>query len=354
MQRAFGALRKARERGRVLTAEPRLSTTAAKSDLWIPAPASGGIELFGLAVAHVLIARGGDAVVKRFPSFAAIAKDSAFAPESVASALGLPLRLVEQTIEELASSPRPLVLVDRGPLLRQVIGLGLNVLLGSVGRTGGLVRHPTWSLPEGLGTAQKTNDEFPRSAKEPVVLLYGANPSYLRSPGWLEGLARASFVVSFSPFEDETAAHAQVILPVATPLESGQLAFGSTLDGKPFASVGPAAVSFLSDTLEGQEALIRLARELGVALPWGNAPSYREALAQALGVGGRAAAVASSLAVRELSGDLAEQLRELPKNTPVSPSADFPLALTLHPISSPRQTASASLLQLIALMTVLA
>jgi anaerobic selenocysteine-containing dehydrogenase len=125
--------------------------------------------------------------------------------------------------------------------------LSLNALLGAIDRDQHmvspleeLVRLPP--LPQGL-PGQKIErldrQRFPLAADAPWALpeAIGANPDavsalflYYSNPlashpggsAWAEALARIPLIVSFSPFLDETSAHADWILPESTCLERYQ------------------------------------------------------------------------------------------------------------------------------------
>src|SRR5205823_3302150 len=104
--------------------------------------------------------------------------------------------------------------------------LALNVLVGGVGRSGGVVLNPP-SVFEGapatrstrLADWQQAADRL-RGRQVQTVLVYGANPVYsLPSLGFRDLLPQAPFVVSFSSFVDETTELADLVLPSHLPLE---------------------------------------------------------------------------------------------------------------------------------------
>jgi len=278
-QRAFGALRQASQRAWLATADARLSVTAARSDDWIPVARHELPEL-ALSIAHAMLREQPD-IERRSPAFAALAKEARFAPAQAAARLGIRARLVERSASALLGGG--VVVVDGSDPAVAAAGIALDVLAGAVGRQGGLV--PVAEPLPADGAAPATSGAFPASEGATTVLFVGANPLQLaiRDREWQAGLARASAIVSLTSFLDETAAQADFVLPVSTALESRQLTWGATLDGRGFASAGPAAVRPLYDTLEPVEALLRVGRALGADLPWKDAGGWYAGTAETLG-----------------------------------------------------------------------
>ena len=330
-QRAFAAIRAGGElRGFIATASGRLSTTAARGDLWIP-------------VRPDQMARFGAAIYRQLES----GKGTELAAE-----LGIPADLIEVTAKQLSSRKRPVVVTDRSDPDTQRVGIALNQLLGAVDREGGLLRAATLSGP--AESSSQWSDRFPDDVAKPIVVLLDANPVYLSRPdtGWAEGLKRASFVASVSSFPDETAATAAVVLPPSTPLETKALRWGSTFGGEGFASAGPAAVPKLYDTLDRSEILIRIAKAANAALPWSSTDEYIAAVAGPLAAaelfeeggfvkvkaGGavEGAVEGPARAPADAGAPVAEAPPERPPaalptiHPPAAPPAEFPLALDLR------------------------
>ena len=280
-QRAFGAMREGPRRACVVTADARLSVTAARSNDWFPV-ARHHLPEFALSVAHAMV-RMSPAVAARSPAFAALAGETRFGATETGKRLGIRPHLIDWTASGLGMGG--VVVVDGADRGIEAAGMALNLVAGAIGRPGGVVAAALPPLPAGLGEPQaRETGEFPRTRAAPVVILAAANPVQLAlaGSGFREGLARASFVVSLSPFLDESAERADLVLPVSTPLESRNLTWGCTLDGRGFVSAGPAAVKPLYDTLEWPEALLRVGRALSVELPWKDAGAYFAAAAEAL------------------------------------------------------------------------
>src|SRR5690606_10153139 len=96
----------------------------------------------------------------------------------------------------------------------------LDWALGAVGRT---VRLPA---PEGGRRASYKETlalvDAMKGGKVGLLLVHDTNPAYSlpASVGFAEAVEKVPFVVSFASVPDETTAHADLILPDHTPLES--------------------------------------------------------------------------------------------------------------------------------------
>lgn len=346
-QRAFAAVRRRSDRGRIFTASPRLSVTASHADRWIPVQ-TRHLALYALGVAHTLLSEHADALAPHLEELAASHADFAayrdfvtaerFAAATVAHTLGVRSVEIQDVAAALVTRPNAVVVTDRSMLDVQLAGMGLNLLIGAVGRAGGVLRraNPEFATPP-PSRAPARRADFPQTAANPVVLLYRANPLFLAAAGsgWRSGLARASWVCSVSPFSDESGAAANLLLPLSTPLESRQLVWGSTSDAQPFVSAGPPAVTTLYHTREGADVLLRLGDLLRLDLGWRSLDAYLAETAEAaeatdlLQQGGfkvydpaepAEAAPARSFAAAQLASLV----------TATEPAADRALPLTLH------------------------
>ncbi|MEW5956602.1 MAG: molybdopterin dinucleotide binding domain-containing protein, partial [Chloroflexota bacterium] len=111
-----------------------------------------------------------------------------------------------------------------------------------------------------------------------TLFLYNANPVYEAPNGarFAEALMRVPFVVSFASTLDESAAHANLILPASTFLEIWSDDF---VEGTGYAGVSlrQPVVEPVHDTRNPGDVLLSLAAALGEpvagALPW---PGYKE------------------------------------------------------------------------------
>ena len=280
-QRAFGALRSGKVRGLLATASPRLSTTAAKSDLWLPV-AQHQLGFFGVSLIAAVLAKRPE-LKSKLPQVAALAAEARFQPDAAAKTLGLPPARLQRAVQELLDRKNPVVIADRSDPGAQAAAVALDLLLGAVGREGGVLQRHLPAFPAELTAPAQAAPAL--TATPAAVILWQSNPDYVAPAVWREALNRAPFVASFGTLTDESAQKSDVVVALSTPLECKQLSWGATLDGKAFATGGPAVVPVLHDTLEPIEAALRLAQAIGKPLPWRDAAAFQAAVASTLGAG---------------------------------------------------------------------
>lgn len=319
-------------RGHIVVVDPRLSVTAAESDEWVPIrPGTHGALALGMA--HVII--NGDLYDKPFIEDFTFGfedfEDEAGNPhmgfkrlvleeypvDRVASITGVPAGTIARLAGEFATSGPSVAML---PTSRGSMNSGnglytamsvhvLNALVGSIDAPGGVLTQRYLELTEwptleadpvaaagqvqeridGAGTTryplalsayQRVADRILAGNPYPVnaLFLYKANPVFDAPQGerFAEALQKVPFVVSFSPLMDESAAHADLVLPAATFLE----AWGDDyLEGTGYAGIAlrQPVVAPVHDVRHPGDVLLALAQALGgplaKALPWS---SYKE------------------------------------------------------------------------------
>jgi menaquinone reductase, molybdopterin-binding-like subunit len=207
---------------RIVQVDAWRSPSAALADEWI-ALRPGGEGPLALALAHALVrdqdARFGEEVRSVL---------SGFSPREAAPRTGVEPERIERLAQALVRRA-PAVAVGggdpgAGPLPRdaeRAIAL-LDVVLGSVGRDGGIVpRRPVPSPgPEDSGAPATALGDVPAGSVG-VVLLDGADDGRALPWSLLRPLlAPNAAVVSFSPFEGALAREADTLVPAPTPLET--------------------------------------------------------------------------------------------------------------------------------------
>ena len=183
--------------------------------------------------------------------------------EETSAITGVPVERIVSLAKSFAER-RPMVAVCGADVLRDSDGLlgalavhSLNVLMGNINRAGGVLfgddppLEPLVAVtrdaiaragleakpltgptpPFGAGDpARQFAETVAQSASPPVdaLLLYYANPlaSSTHPEAWAEALSRIPFVVSFSPFLDESARQADLVFPDLLPYERWQDAPG--------------------------------------------------------------------------------------------------------------------------------
>lgn len=262
------------ERGpRFVQVDTRFSRTAARTHEWVGVrPGTHGV--LALGIAYVLIRDelfDGDFVARHVSGFEDFIDAQGrrrqgyrslvmrnYRTEEVSAITGVPVERITALARSLAAN-RPAVAVC-GPdvtfasngLLAALAVHSINVLMGSINRPGGVLfadaapiqplRSPVMddTARAGLGRAPAVAPHPPFSrggealrfaeavaggeSSVEVLLLYYANPlaSSTHPELWRQALEKIPFVVSFSPFLDETARYADVVLPDALPYERWQ------------------------------------------------------------------------------------------------------------------------------------
>jgi len=328
MVSGYSYMRRGRaDRGKVVVIDPRQGVTGAKADEWIPI-VPGTDAALALGIANVLIRSGlidsdfihnysfgfedfkdgGGKTHKGFKNFVLENYD----PARVEQITGVPATTISRLAGEFAGHPPAVaILPGKGGLLNGSInGLYaamaihmLNALVGSLERPGGVLTQryfpcADWpALPpdpiaeqgrsaerlDGAGTRfplarhayQAVADRILEGTPYPVELLflYDANPVY-EVPGgarFVEAFQKVPFIVSFATFMDETAEHADLVLPEPTFLERWQ---DDAIEGLGYPGVGlrQPVIEPLHDTLHTGDFLLRVVHALGDplarAFPW--------------------------------------------------------------------------------------
>ncbi len=256
VRRAFQAWRK--DKGRLVQVEPRASVTASQADTWI-ACNPGAHAAVALSMASVIVAEGltapGVGVSEDLKGWL-----KGFTPERARAITGADPAVVRKVAKAFAKAPRAVAVAGPGPdgspgRVEDIAAvLLLNALAGKVGTKGGVVVRealPITPLGEALDEPSYDPHSLALKAKGAEVLIFaGWNPVFSGPQARvMEELARsAKFVVALTPYRDETAALADLVLPVGHFLESWgdcTTPYGSALASyslhKPLISVHPQA-----------------------------------------------------------------------------------------------------------------
>ena len=214
-------------RGVLIQAEPSMSLTGANADTWLPVRPGTEIALL-LGVANVLTTQLG--VVADALSGEARSAIGLYTLDKAASVTGLPKDRIEYVAKTLKERAPSLVLTGTAAEA-QVNGYQtaaaaamLNVLLGNVGTT--VTAHGKFPFPDLAPVTGNTRDllAFAEAADKgafDIVFICNSNPSYT-APAALkfnDKLAKVPFKVVLTQFNDETAKHADLVLPLASALE---------------------------------------------------------------------------------------------------------------------------------------
>lgn len=270
----FGRMRQGRAtvRGHFTYVGGRMSLTGASADRWLPVkPGREGILALGLA-RQILQEGLQDAAALAQSGLRAdglLNQLTAYDPAQVAEQTGLSELAIREVAREFATTRPALALAgeavathSNGPASLQAIQL-LNLLCGSLNQPGGVYpdaagepRRSSSDLIELLAALQQGSIE--------LALVHG-NPlhSVPAASGLREGLAKVSYLVSFSSLLDDTALQADLILPDHSALESWGDVVPQAGSRSPVLGLQQPVVRPLYDTRAFPEVLLALAGELG-------------------------------------------------------------------------------------------
>ena len=231
-QRSYGSFRYAawrtpgRAAGQLVQVDGRYSMTARKADEWLAVPAERQASL-AYSIAAALL-RGGfldrDFLDEVGGNVADFEREllQGYPPDAVNAATGVSVATVTRLAEQLATTPYPVVVVASDAPAALVEGvMALNALLGAFDRQGGISAPQAASAPDESATATLQDVVSGRFVPRLVALRDASVFRTLSSPAALaSALDEASLIVSFSPYLDEAAAIADLVMPAHTPLES--------------------------------------------------------------------------------------------------------------------------------------
>jgi anaerobic selenocysteine-containing dehydrogenase len=231
-QRSFGRFRRGagRPRGRLVQVEGRRSLTARKSDEWLAVGADHqAFVAYGLASVLLRENRIDRQSLDELGGNAADFENEIIArytPDNVALVTGVPVVTLLRLARDLTATPQPLVIVAADAPAEVVSAVfALNTLIGALDRPGGVFEAPSrpaeprheHSAAAALAAIAAKHEDAPA-----LVALRDASPfrSFSAPHDPVADLDRCGFIVSFSPYLDEAAACADLLLPTHTPIES--------------------------------------------------------------------------------------------------------------------------------------
>jgi len=222
--RGFAALRAQTEggAGTFVTVEPRLSTTGATADEWVPI--QPGTELaMVLGMVNVIV---GDNLARAGADLAREAA-AAYTPEEVEKQTDVKADTVRRLARRFVEQSPSLAVAggissqsEQSVALLTAVNL-LNYVAGNLGRT---VRFDRTLELGGVGGFNQVQDLIAAMDKGEVqaVLVHGANPAHT-APGWAgfaAAFGKVPFKVALATSLDETSELCDLVLPVSHSLES--------------------------------------------------------------------------------------------------------------------------------------
>jgi anaerobic selenocysteine-containing dehydrogenase len=286
--RAYGQMRQGRPgvRGKFVQAEPRLSSTAANADEWLPiAPGTEG--LLALAIAQVIVEESlydREFIAQSTAGFAEWSHALAeFAPAAVAEQIDVPADTIVRIAREFAARRPSVAVADSRDVSALVAVNALNALVGAYGRRGGILFDslPAEQAPAAPAPPRSGAAGSPQEARRDILQLMevvAANPNAIRALVLVDAnplfllpeaeqlratFERIPFIVSLSPFMDETTAMADLILPGHTYLERWRDDVPEPGTGLAIRTLAQPVVEPRFDTRDAADVLLEVARALG-------------------------------------------------------------------------------------------
>ena len=298
--------RKARH-AKLVQVECRLSNTAAAADEWIPAKPGSETDL-ALGICSALITgklydkayvqKGG----KAFDAFAKLVTEK-YAPEIVTRTTGIDVSRIKELAANFAKAKAPLAISGRGKgdsagsVMEFAAVHALNCLVGNINKKGGvwtLAKENQLTWPS-LGMDDMATKGYAKSAigesgsvaklfqavnkaegASPVEMLmtFNANPCHTLhdAKGVQTAVEKIPFVVSISPYFDDTAQMADLILPTHMFLEMSEDLYGGAGTVQPVTSLSTPITSPIFDTKNPGDIVLEMAKSLGGTIgssfPW--------------------------------------------------------------------------------------
>jgi menaquinone reductase, molybdopterin-binding-like subunit len=259
---------------RLIQVESRQSRTALKADRWLPIR-PGTEAILALGIAHIIISEklypaGIEKAAADFTDYAKMIGE--FTPAAVAETTGINSSDIIATARELAQSGPAIVIAGcdpaGGPLGKsaETAIAGLNLLIGSVGRQGGVIsRRPIPGSGKSDSKARQLADVPDGSIR---LLIMDASESGYAFPWKLlerKLVSQDALVVSFSAHVSGSAAFADYIIPTPAHLESLQEALGPSDSTRSTFSLSPPLLPAVNGTREPVEIIGKLAQATGLS-----------------------------------------------------------------------------------------
>lgn len=276
-------------RGKLVQVEARHSLTAANADDWLPVrPGSEGFLARGLAG---LLLGSGTVGEEERAAYEALYPEAPPDLAATAERCGIDATRIERLAAELSRSRRPLVMVGGSALDGEngvaagAAGLALNLLLGGVGREGGVFAGIDFGFEDRVaGDAEAAPppaalaDRLAEAGELSVLVVSEADPLHAM-PELESAFDGAATVIALSAFFDDTTLRADLVLPIQTDLERFQAVEPDPVRGIPALLVASPTVAPRGEARHPGDVALALAAAAGSALPW---PGFQEAVEASL------------------------------------------------------------------------
>ena len=278
-------------RGFFVQFEPRMSSTGAVADRWVPVvPGTEGLVAMALGAIIVELGLG---KAKDSPA-AALFKSVDI--KGMAAASGVSLEKLEELARSFAKFEHPLAIPGGGisgstnAAQAMTAVMALNALMGvASGPESGIALTPPPPDPAFVSATANSYADVKAlidkmNSGGVDVLFVAGNPIYELpvASKWAEAMARVPLVVSFSYLVDETGVYADLILPNNTYLESWGYQVVTPPGDRASISGQQPIVTPLYDTRQTTDVFLDLAQRVNEAtkkaLPWPNTAAFMKDL----------------------------------------------------------------------------
>jgi anaerobic selenocysteine-containing dehydrogenase len=317
-----------KDRVKIVQIESRASNTASKADKWI-APVPGTETALALGLAHVMIKeelcnsaflnehcfgfsdwKSADGQTRAgFKDY--VLKE--YSPEKVSVITKVKVEDIVSTAREFAGAKSPLAVCGRGKgmlngsVLEYMSVHALNALTGNLNRPGGIYIHKPLPLSplvdmeiDDIAKAGLQKDRLDRAGSDinPInhslffnlsdrisknsqpevdtMLIFSSNPAFTLPDGgdFRHIMSKVPFIVSFSPYRDESALMADLVLPDHNYLEKVDDIVWPAGIQYPVYGLTQPVIDPLYDTKNSGDVIIRIANKIGGTVgrsfPWRN------------------------------------------------------------------------------------
>ncbi len=262
-------------RGKLISVTPHQSLTDMNADEWL-AINPGTEHIAALAIARLVAEQGGGAA----GAAGAVLNSPAVAVEQAAQTWGVTPDLLRAVARDFARNGRSLAVgpgVKSSHRAATAVAAAVAILNQVAGNVGNTVRLEQREEHTATGTYRDMQDLLTRinAGQVTALLVYGPNPVYSmpEHEQVVDALQRLNFVASFSPYLDETSAHAHVLLPDHHFLES----WGDYVPRTGVYSLIQPVMTPVFQTKQTPDVLLAIAQRARVNLP-NAAPTYYDYL----------------------------------------------------------------------------
>ncbi|MFC1840413.1 molybdopterin-dependent oxidoreductase [Thermodesulfobacteriota bacterium] len=309
----------------IVQVESRASNTASKADKWVPAR-PGTETALALGIAHIIIKEGlyDKTFVENntngflpyetkdgetYKGFKQLVLEH-YTPEKVSVITGISVSDITEIAMTFSGADAPVAVCGKGKgllngdALEYMAAYALNALTGRINKPGGLIicdplplnsfpdiefddiakealKAPPVDLAEDVNNSGQSlfNNltDIILSSEKPVVdtmLVFSSNPAFTLPDGgdFNQSLTKTPFVVSFSPYHDETALMADLIIPDHTYLEKTDEVVSPATVQYPFYGLTQPVIDPVYDTRNCGDVILSLAEMIGGSVeksfPW--------------------------------------------------------------------------------------